>query len=249
MALNELADLVDDGERVQVALALRLAPGKQAVAAQHDAVAAGILLDGALHHHGQLKAGALPGHPDQRVAELAIELVHLGFAVGRGGQRDAPVGMQMIDVRKGKKAVQRRIDRSGNGIVAEGAERIHGDHLVFGVRALVAALQRQQLLLVERGEAGALDAAQVAARAFHPEHFNRLAGQRIGLSDLGAGVAAGKVGDAQVGAEQVGAIAQQFRLVERGGDAGSQRSSRNLSAGEDSVALFIITSLRELSQA
>ena len=36
---------------------------------------------------------------------------------------------------------------------------------------------------------------------------------------FGAGVAAGKVGDAQVGAEQIGAIAQQFRLIESGRDA------------------------------
>ena len=37
---------------------------------------------------------------------------------------------------------------------------------------------------------------------------------------FGAGVAAGEVGDAQVRAEQIGAIAQQFGLVERGGDSG-----------------------------
>ena len=43
VARDELADLVDDGEGVQVALALRLAPGEEAVAAQHDAVAAGIV--------------------------------------------------------------------------------------------------------------------------------------------------------------------------------------------------------------
>ena len=43
VAMNELADLVDDGEGVQIALALRLAPGEEAVAAEHDAVAAGIL--------------------------------------------------------------------------------------------------------------------------------------------------------------------------------------------------------------
>ena len=78
----------------------------------------GFSLDGALHHHGQLKAGALPGNPDQGVAELAIELVHLGFAVGGGGEGDAPVGMEVVDVGKGQKAVQRRVDGGGDGIVA-----------------------------------------------------------------------------------------------------------------------------------
>ena len=91
-------------------------------------------------------------------------------------------------------------------------------HVVFGVHAFVAVLQGEQLFLVERGEAGALDAAEVAAGAFDPEHLDGFASERIGLDDLGTGVAAGKVGDAQVGAEQVGAIAQQLRFIERGSD-------------------------------
>ena len=144
----------------------------------------GLSANGFAHHQAEFKAGALPGNPDERVVELAIELVHLGFAVGRGGERDAPVGMQMIDVREGKKAVQRRVDGGGDGVVAEGAQRIHRHHVVFGVDAFVAALEREQLVLVERGEAGALDAAEVAAGAFDPEHFDLLAGEGIGLHDL-----------------------------------------------------------------
>jgi hypothetical protein len=70
-------------------------------------------------------------------------------------------------------------------------------------------------LLIEGGKAGALDAAQVAAGAFDPEHFDRFAGERVDLGDFGTGVAAGEVGDAQVGAEQVGAVAQEFGLIER----------------------------------
>ena len=168
VALNKLSQLVDHGQRVQVALALRLAPGKQPVPAQHNAVAAGILFDGALHHHGQLKARALPRHPHQPVAKLAVELVHLGLAVGARRQRNPPIGMQMIHVRERQKSVQRRVDRCGHRIVPEGAQRIHRRHLVFRVHALVLALQRQQLVQVERGKARALDRAQVAARAFHP---------------------------------------------------------------------------------
>ena len=51
-------------------------------------------------------------------------------------------------------------------------------------------------MLIEGGETGALDAAEVAAGAFDPEHFNGLAGERVELGDLGAGVAAGEVGEA-----------------------------------------------------
>ena len=109
---------------------------------------------------------------------------------------------------------------AATGLSPEGAERVHRRPFVFVVDALVAALKREQLLLVESGEAGALDAAQVAAGAFDPEHLDGLAGEGVDLGDLGAGVAAGEVGDAQVGAEQVGAIAQQFRLVEGSSDRG-----------------------------
>ncbi len=214
MTLDELADLVDDGEGVHVARPLRIAPGEESVAAEHDAVAAGVVGDGAAQHQAEFKAGALPGHPHQRVAECAVELFHLHFAVCRGSQRDAPVGMKVIDVREGKKAVQRRVDGGGDGVVAKGAQRVHRHHVVFGVHPLVAAFERQKLLLVEGGKSGALDAAQVAARALDPQNFDRFAGQRINLSGLGAGIAAGKVGDAQIGAQQVGAVAEQFRLIE-----------------------------------
>src|SRR5215831_4218255 len=65
VARDELADLVNEGDGVQVTLALRLAPGEQTVATEHDSVAAGICCDRTLHHHAKLKARALPGNPDQ----------------------------------------------------------------------------------------------------------------------------------------------------------------------------------------
>ncbi len=220
MSRNELADLVDDGDGVEVALALGLAPGEEAVAAENNAIAAGVGAEGIAHHEAKFKAGALPRNPDQRVVELAIEFVHLRFAVGRGGESNAPVRMEMVDVREGKKAVQRRIDGRGDGVVAEGAHGIHRHHVVFGLDAFVAALECEELVLVEGGEAGALDAAEVAAGAFDPDDFDGFAGEGVGLSNFGTGVAAGKVGDAQVGAEQVGAIAQKLGFVERSGDGG-----------------------------
>ena len=220
VAMNELPDLVDDGKRVQVALALRLAPGEQSVAAQHDAVATGIRFDSLAHRQSQFKAGPLPWNPNQRVIELAVELVHLGLAVAGRSQRNAPVRMEMIDMRKWQESMQRRIDRSGYGIAAESAKRIQPDHVVLCVDALVNPLQCQQLLLTERGKARALDASQVAAGTLHPQHFNGFAVQRVDFSQFGTGVAAGKVRNAKVGTEQVRAIAQQLRFIKRGGDAG-----------------------------
>ena len=198
MVGDELADLIDEGDGVEIAFALRLSPGEQAMPAEHDAIASGVLLDGAPHHEAELKTGTLPGNPNQRVVEFAIELFHLDFAIGGGRKCDAPVGMKMIDVREGKEAVERRVDRGGNGIVAEGAQGIHGDHVIFRVDALVTALEGEQLLLVESGEAGALHAAEVAARTFDPENFDRLAREGIDLLDFGTGVAPGEVGDAQI---------------------------------------------------
>jgi hypothetical protein len=125
--------------------------------------------------------------------------------------------MEMVNVREGQKAVQRGVNGGGDGVISEGGDGVHGDHLVFKVDALVGALERKELVLVEGGEAGALDAAEVAAGAFDPEDFNGLAGERVDFSNFGAGVAAGEVGEAQVGAEQVGAVAQELRLIEGGG--------------------------------
>ena len=213
MPLDKLPDLVDYGQRIQIALALRLPPGKQSMAAQHNPIAAGILLGRPLHHHRQLKARPLPRQPHQRVTELAVELLHLHLAVGRGGQRDPPVRMKVVYMRKRQKSVKRRVDRSRHWIAAEGAQRVKVRHLIFPLRALVAPFESQQLLLVERGKPGPLDAPQVAARAFHPQHLHRLAGQWVHFCDLRACVAAGKIRDAQIRAQQVRAIAQQFRFV------------------------------------
>ena len=44
--LNELPELVDNGDRVEVTLALRLAPREQPVSAEDNAVAGGFGLDG-----------------------------------------------------------------------------------------------------------------------------------------------------------------------------------------------------------
>ena len=212
--LHKLPQVIDHRHRVQIAFALRFAPREQPVATEHDAVAARVVLHGVAHHYRQLKAWALPRDPHQPVLEVAIELLHLFFAVGRGGHRDSPVGMEMIHMAVGKKAVQWCIDGRHRWIHAEGAERVQLHHSVLFRHAAVARFDGQQLVEVERRKTGALNAAQIAAAALDPQHLDGLAGQRIALRDLGTGIAAGEVGDAQIGSEQVGAVAQQLRLIE-----------------------------------
>ena len=119
----------------------------------------------------------------------------------------------MVHVPEGQKGVQRRVDRGGAGIDAEGAERVAVHHLVLLLHAAVLPLQRVQAVHVERGEPVALDGPQVAAAALDPEHLHRLAGHRIVHRELGGGVAAAEVGQPQIAAQQVGAVAQQLRFV------------------------------------
>ncbi len=90
-------------DRIFVALLLRISPGKEAVAAQHHAIAVRTLLHRAPQHHGQFESRTLPRHPDEMVVEPTIEFFHLFPPVGGGGQGDAPVRMQMIDVRERQK--------------------------------------------------------------------------------------------------------------------------------------------------
>src|SRR6478752_705658 len=121
MVHHKLPQLVDDADCVLVALLLRISPGKQAVTAQHHAVAVWTLLHRAPQHHGQFESRALPRHPDEMVIKPAIELFHLFPPVGGSSQGYAPVRMQMIDVRERKKPVKGGVNRSRNTVFAESA--------------------------------------------------------------------------------------------------------------------------------
>src|ERR1700761_8012279 len=151
MRFNEVGELIDHTERIQIALALRIAPGEQAMAAKHDTIARRLLLNRPLHHHRELEPWTLPRYPDQLMFIGAIELLHLLAPVGRGRQRDGTVRMQMIDMRIRKKAMQWSIDGSGNRIDAKSAERGELHHLIFAVGTAIEPLQSQKLLHIEGG--------------------------------------------------------------------------------------------------
>ena len=106
--------------------------------------------------------------------------------------------------------MQRRINRGGDAILAKRAEWIKRDHLVFERLAAIARNQAVQLVHVEDREAAVGDRPQISTAALHRHDPLRLPGQRIGQIEFRAGVSAAEIRDAQVGAEQVRAIAQQI---------------------------------------
>ena len=87
-------------------------------------------------------------------------------------------------------------------------------HCIFLVEALVEALKAFELVHIERGKAVQLHGAEVTARALHPQHGHVLARQRVLVGDLGGGIAAAEIGDAEVGAEEVRPVQELARLIE-----------------------------------
>src|SRR5207249_8778507 len=73
MRLHELAHLIDRLQAVQIAIALRVAPREEPVAAEHESVASRVVVTRAPQHQRKLEAGALPRHPDDPAPELFIE--------------------------------------------------------------------------------------------------------------------------------------------------------------------------------
>src|SRR5207302_3945742 len=112
--VDELAHLVDRLHAVDVAVAPAVAPGEQAVAAEHDPVATGMIHDRLSKHQRELEARTLPRHPRDGPSVPAVELVELLAAVRARGERDGPGGMQVIDVGEGEQRMQRRGDRRGD---------------------------------------------------------------------------------------------------------------------------------------
>ena len=205
--------LVDHVDRRLVAGLRGRPPGEQAVAAEHDALQLRIGLRHRAELEAEVEARPLPGQE----AEFAAEhLLRQRLGVFAGGDRDHRVGVHMVDMRMRHEAVQRRVDRGRARIEIEGAMVEQRDHLVLVREAAIDRLQAEKLVEIERREAVELHRADVAARSLDPKHLDRRSGQRIGLGELGGGVAAAEIGDAQVAAEKVRAIEEEAGLVERG---------------------------------
>jgi hypothetical protein len=191
---------IDDAQRRMVAVACGVTPGEQAVAAEHHAVEKRVFARQMFELEAELETRAPPGQPADLVAE---NLPGQRLGVCGGGDGDHRVGVHVIDMRVGHERMQRRVDRGGARIEIERAiaELVH--HLVFVCEAAVVRLQGLEAIEIERGEAVALDRAEVAARSLDPQHLDPHAGERIGRFNLGRGVAAAEIGDAQIGSEKI----------------------------------------------
>ncbi len=129
---------VDDAQRQAIAVARRVGPGEQPVAGEHHAGQAGILARQAAELEAEIEARTLPRQPADLVAENP-----LGQRPRIRGRRDGDhrVRMHMVDMRKGREGMQRRVDRRGARIEIENAMGVFLHHSVFVAEPAVERLQ------------------------------------------------------------------------------------------------------------
>ena len=201
MLNHELSELIDDRDRGEIALALRVSPCEETMTAEHDSVAPGVCFDCSLQHHCKLKTRPLPRHPDDAVAKTPIEFGELFVSVGARCKRDAPIRMEVIHVVERQESVQRSIDRSCNGIQPEGAERVQPHNFIFEIGAAIDILQSKKFVQIEGGKPRPLNAAQIASTSLYPQNASVAAIQRVPLNDFGTRVSTSEVRDSKVGAK------------------------------------------------
>ena len=125
------------------------------------------------------------------------------LAVGRGGEGDARVRMEVVDVGGVDQPVHRGVDRRRGAAPAVQAVVERGDHLVLALDARVDVDERAQPVEAEDGEARLGERPEVAAGSLDPQQLDGRPVDRVDRGALGGGVAAGVVGVARVGAEPV----------------------------------------------
>ena len=140
--------------------------------------------------------------------------------VGRGGERDARIGVEVVDVRGVDEAVHRRVDRRRGAAAAVEAVVERGDHLVLALDARIHVDERAQAIEPEDGQAGLGQRAEVAAGTLDPQQLDRRAGDRIDPGPLGRRVAARVVGVPRVAAEPVRALDERDHGRARAGPDG-----------------------------
>ena len=112
--------------------------------------------------------------------------------------------------------MKRRVNRGCARVEVEGAVRQDTHHFVLEIDAAIESFQGLQLFHVKGSEPVELDRTYVAAGALDPKHFDGLSRQRVLLQNLCRSVAPAIVGDAFVGAEQIGTIKQPLWLAHTG---------------------------------
>ena len=217
---DELPRGGDDLQRVRLALVRRVAPGGDAVPAEDHADGRRVVPLDRGDVEAELEPRPPPRHPRHAVAEA---LGGQRLAVGGCGERDACVRVQVVHVRGLDKAVHRGVDGRRRAALcwptwpppaqAERAVVERRDHLVLALDTRIDTRQVAQRRQPQHGQARLGERAEVAARAFHPQQFGRLPGDRIGGGALRGGVPARVVGGARIGAEPVAAREQRADCV------------------------------------
>ena len=167
----------DDLERVRLALLGRLAPGGDAVAAEDrrrwppGARAGCAAMSRPSWKPGRRQATQATRSPKQRARQR--------LAVGGGRERDARVGMEVVDVGGVDQAVHRGVDRRRRAAAAVEAVVERGDHLVLALDARVDVDQRAQAVEAQDGQPGLGQRAEVAAGALDPQQLDGRAGDRV----------------------------------------------------------------------
>ena len=115
--------------------------------------------------------GRRHGHPHHSVAE---DLLGQCLAVGGGGESDAGIRVQVVDVGGVDQAVHRGVDRRRRASAAVQAVVEGGHHFVFAVHARVDVDQRAHPVQPQHGQAVFGEGAQVAAGSLDPHEFDRL---------------------------------------------------------------------------
>jgi hypothetical protein len=109
--------------------------------------------------------------------------------------------------------MKRGVNRSCDAILTESAKRVISNHLVFMGFAAIDGFEFLQAIEVKQSETGFCDRSQVTAASLYGQDAHGPARERIGKLDLGARVAAPKIGNSQVGSQKIRAVSQQRKRV------------------------------------
>ena len=109
--------------------------------------------------------------------------------------------------------MQRGIDGRRPRVQVKGRVTIHSHHVILDLgfdavraRVVVDLLEGNEFILIKRGKVLNLRSPEIATGSFDPKHFSFFTGERIDLHRLGRSVSTSRVGDALVGAEDIGTI-------------------------------------------
>ena len=108
----------------------------------------------------ELEARPEPRHPDDLVAE---DLLGQGLPVDGGGDRDAGVGVKVVDVRSVDEAVHRGVDRWRGAALSVQAVVERRDHLVLALDAGIDLDEGAHPVEAQDGEPLLGEGAEVAA--------------------------------------------------------------------------------------